>query len=232
MTTIANETDHPLKRAIERELDWACDVDNDRVGVTVTAGAVMLSGEVLSYPEKVSAVKTVLRVRGVTAVADEIVVLHSFGRITDVDIARAAAAALQHTTLIAADTVRASVHDHMVTLTGTVNWHHQRRAAAHAVSVLPGVAAVHNLIELEPRDSMVSSADAEANVRAALRRSAQLEVRHIDVAVSGTEIELTGTVANWAASHDAEYAAWCTPGVTHVDNQLVITGGSTDDVPA
>ena len=69
MTTTEHSTDHQLKAAIEREQDWAGDVDNDRVGVAVADGTVMLSGEVLSYPEKAAAVSAALRVRGVTAAA-------------------------------------------------------------------------------------------------------------------------------------------------------------------
>ncbi len=223
MTTTDYTTDHQLKHAIERELDWASDVDNDHVGVAVTDGAVMLSGEVRSYPEKAAAVKAALRVRGVTALADEILVRHAFGRIQDADIALGATAALRNTTLLATDSVQATVHDHTVTLVGVVGWHHQRTAAAHAVSVLPGVTGVRNLIELKPREVMVAGPDAEANITAALLRNAQLEAQHVDVTVAGTEIRLTGHVTSWAARHQAEYAAWCTPGVTHVDDHIVIT---------
>jgi osmotically-inducible protein OsmY len=223
MTSTEHSTDHQLKHAIERELDWACDVDNDRIGVAVTDGAITLSGEVLSYPEKAAAVKAALRVRGVTALADEVIVRHAFGRIHDADIAQQATTALRNTTLVPADSVQSTVHDHTVSLVGAVDWHHQRTAAAHAVGVLPGVTSVRNLIELKPRQVMVAGPDAEANITAALRRNAQLEAQHVDVAVSGTEIRLTGHVTSWAARHQAEYAAWCTPGVTHVNDQLVIT---------
>jgi osmotically-inducible protein OsmY len=222
MTTTERTTDHHVKEAIERELDWASDVDNDQIGVAVTDGAVMLSGEVQSYPQKAAAVKAALRVRGVIALADEITVRHAFGRIEDADIARDATQALQNTTPVPADAVRATVHAHTVTLTGAVPWHHQRTAAADAVSVLPGVAGVRNMIELEPREAMVAGPDAEANIVAALLRNAQLEAHHVEVAVAGSEIRLTGHVASWSARHQAEYAAWCTPGVTHVDDQLVI----------
>jgi osmotically-inducible protein OsmY len=215
-------TDHDLKDAIERELDWASDVDSDRVGVSVTDGAVLLSGQVLSYPEKAAATKAALRVRGVTALADEIIVRHAFDRVEDADIAREATIALRNTTLVPTDAVHATVHDHTVTLAGEVSWHHQRTAAAHAVGVLPGVTAVTNLIELKPLDPMVASADAEANVTAALLRNAQLEAHRVEVVVSGTEVRLIGQVGSWSARHQAEYAAWCTPGVTDVDDQLVI----------
>jgi osmotically-inducible protein OsmY len=223
MTTTLPITDHALKVAIEQELDWASDVANDRVGTAVTGGAITLSGEVLSYPEKAAAVRAALRVRGVTALADEIVVRHAFGRIEDADIAREATAALSNTTLVPSGTVRATVHDHTVTLTGTVSRQHQRAAADHAVGVLAGVTGVYNLIELKPHEAMLACADAKANVDAALLRNAELDAEHVDVTVSGTEISLTGHVATWAARHQAEYAAWCTPGVTHVNDQLVIT---------
>ncbi len=223
MTTTEQSIDHQVKQAIEHELDWACDVENDRVGVAVTGGAVTLAGEVLSYPEKAAAVNAALRVHGVTALADEIVVRHAFGRIQDADIAQEAAGALRNTTLLTTDSVQATVHDHTVTLVGEVSWQHQRTAAAEAVGVLPGVVGVQNLIELKPREAMVAGPDAKANVAAALQRYAELEARFVEVSVSGTEIRLTGHVASWAAGHQAEYAAWCTPGVTHVHNQLAIT---------
>jgi osmotically-inducible protein OsmY len=223
MTVTQHATDHELKDGVEQELTWTSDVDNDRIGVAATDGAVTLSGEVLSYPEKAAAVRAALRVRGVTALADAIVVRHAFGRIEDADITRDARAALNNTTLLPVDSVQATVHHHTVTLTGTVAWQHQRTAAVDIVGAVCGVTNVHNQIELQPSRPMVASADAEENVTAALLRNAQLEAHHVEVTVSGTEIRLTGHVETWAACHQAEYAAWCTPGVTHVDNQLIIT---------
>ena len=222
MTTTHRSIDHQLKDAIERELDWACEVDRGRVGVAVTDGAITLSGEVLSYPEKSAVIKAALRVRGVTALADEIIVRNTFGRIQDADLARDAATALRKTTLLPTDSVQATVHDHTVTLVGAVARHHQRNAAVRAVSVLPGVTGVENLIDLKPVEPMVAGADAAENVAAALLRNAQLESHRIDVTVSGTEIRLTGHVASWAARHEAENAAWCTPGVTNVIDHVVI----------
>ncbi len=223
MTVIQHATDHELKDGVERELDWTSEVDNDRIGVAVNDGAVTLSGQVASYPEKTAAVSAALRVRGVTAIADEIVVRHRFGPRADAAIARTAAAVISSIVVIPAESVTATVHHHEITLTGTVAWHHQRVAAKHAVAAIPGVTAVHNRIELEPTTVMIASDDAQANVTAALLRNAELEAQHVEVTVNGTEIQLTGHVSSWAAQHQAEFAAWCTPGVTHVDNRLVIS---------
>jgi osmotically-inducible protein OsmY len=222
MTVTQHATDHELKDGLERELDWTSDVDNDHVGIAVNDGAVTLSGQVASYPEKAAAVSAALRVRGVTAIADEIVVRHLFGPRADADIARTAAAVIASTVVVPSGRVSATVHHHEVTLTGTVAWHHQRVAAKHAVAAIPGVTAVHNLIEIVPVAEMVPSDDAKANVTAALLRNAELDAQHVAVTVNGTEIQLTGHVSSWAAQHQAEFAAWCTPGVTHVDNRLLI----------
>jgi osmotically-inducible protein OsmY len=132
------------------------------------------------------------------------------------------ATVLGSTVVVPSGCVTATVHHHEVTLTGAVAWNHQRLAAQHAVAAIPGVTAVHNLIRIEPDIAMVASDDAKANVTAALLRNAELEAEHVEVAVNGTEIQLTGQVSSWAAQHQAEFAAWCTPGVTHVDNRLVI----------
>jgi osmotically-inducible protein OsmY len=222
MTMTQHTKDHELKDALERELDWTSEVDSDRIGIGINDGAVTLSGQVGSYPEKTAAVRAVLRVRGVTAIADEIVVRHRFVR-EDADIAREAAAALSNTVILPADSVTAAVHHHEITLTGDVAWQHQREAAEQAVVAIRGVTAVRNSIRLTPPEPMVASADAQANVTAALLRNAQLEAQQVDVTVHGTEIRLTGHVGTWAERHEAEYAACCTPGVTHVDNLIGIT---------
>jgi len=107
----------------------------------------------------------------------------------------------EHTTLLPADAVQATVHDHVVTLTGMVAWQHQRTAAVYAVGAFGRLTDVRNRIELQSVETVIASADAEVNVAAALLRNAQLEAQHVEVAVSGTEIRLTGHVTTWAACH-------------------------------
>ena len=222
MTMTQHTKDHELKDALERELSWTSEVDSDRIGIAINDGAVTLSGQVESYPEKTAAVRAVLRVRGVTAIADEIVVRHRFIR-EDADIARDAAGALSNTVIVPAGSVTAEVHQHEITLAGDVAWQYQREAAESAVATIRGVTAVHDSIKLTPPEPMVDSVDAQANVTAALLRNAQLEAERVGVTVNGTEIRLTGHVGTWAQRHQAEYAAWCTPGVTHVENLIGIT---------
>jgi osmotically-inducible protein OsmY len=222
MTMTKQSTDHDLKVAVERELDWAAEVRNDRVGVSINDGAVTLSGQVESYPEKSAAVDAALRVRGVTAIADEIEVRHSRGIREDADIAREAAAALRNTVAVPTDSVKVTVHNQQITLVGEVAWQYQRAAARHTVAAIPGVTGVTDSIKLKPLVPMIASDDARANVMAALRRNAQLAADRIRVDVIGSEVRLTGMATTWTERHQAEYAAWCTPGVTHVENRITI----------
>ena len=219
--TTTHQDDHHTKVRIVEELEWTADVDGDRVGVAVNDGAVTLSGQVLSYPEKSAAVQAAMRVLGVTAVADEIEVRHVWGEHTDADIARTASAAFAHTIAVPPGAVTATVHDHVITLAGSVHWQYQREAAHRTVASLPGVVGVRNTVTLEPA-VVVSAQDTMSSITAAIVRNAQLDAQHVHVDVTGSTVTLTGRVATAHERGEAGQAAWFSPGVTHVDNQLTL----------
>ncbi|GGB34770.1 ornithine aminotransferase [Flexivirga endophytica] len=213
-------TDHELKSSVTEELSWASNVNADNVGVSVNSGAITLSGQVNTYPEKSAAVAATLRVAGVTSVADEIVVWSHQAARDDTGIAAHARQALERSSSVPR-TVQAIVHDHQVTLTGTVPWNYQRNVAGRMMENLPGVHSVQNDIKIVPQLPFAADS-AKLNIRAALVRNAQVEADHIHVHTNGTEIELTGTVQTWAERSQAGHIAWNTPGVTKVHNNLHI----------
>jgi osmotically-inducible protein OsmY len=220
MTNTLHRPDHELKAAIVEELRWIPNVNSDRIGVSVNHGAVTLSGEVESYPEKHLAAKTALHVRGVTAIAEELTVRTNWGTANDSDIARDAAQALERAIDVPDDAVKATVHDHVITLSGQVPWHYQRESARRAVKYIKGVKDVANAVVIKPTVSASGTKDA---IRAAFERSAQFESSHTTVTASadGT-VTLEGTVHSFADRHIAETAAWQAPGVTGVVNNLRI----------
>lgn len=222
MTQILYSTDHELRTAIIDELAWTPSVYAHEVGVSLNSGAVTLSGQVDTYPEKQEAVRAAMRVRGVTAVADEIVVRSGWAQRKDTDIAVEATETLDRMVTIPTGSVQATVHDHVITLSGAVVWDYQRTATRHAMSALRGVNAVVNMITLTPAPA-ASAADAKRKITAALVRNAHVEATNIHVAATGTAIELTGTVPSWAEYRQASHAVWCSPGVTEVANRLVVT---------
>ena len=223
MNSQATTPDHQLKIAIIEELEWSPDVTADDIGVGVHEGTVTLSGQVSAYPEKVAAVAAALRVRGVTGVADDIVVVHDRGHLADSDIASAAVQILTSNVILPQGHVTATVRHHRVTLEGTVPWQYQRDDAVRLVAGLHGVTEVVNRIRLAP-EVHLSAPEAEHRIRAALIRNAQTDAETIHVRASGSEIVLTGTVQSWAEYGQAGDAAWATPGVTAVRNRLTVTG--------
>ena len=219
MTQTLRRSDSEIKSAVVDELEWTPSVDSTHVGVAVDEGAVTLSGEVGSYLEKLMATKATQRVHGVTAIAQEITVRTPWSEINDSDIAREAGEALERA-IDVPDSVKAVVHDHVVTLTGTVAWHYQRSAADRAVRYAKGVTSLLNLVKILPV-SMVS--EVKSSITSALVRNARVETRNIRVTTeAGGVVTLHGTARSWSERGEAEQACWAAPGVTEVVNDLRI----------
>ena len=219
MTQTLLRTDAQLKTAVTEELEWSLPgVDQTHIGVAVNHGAVTLSGEVESWPEKQLAEHAALRVRGVVAVAEEITVRNSWPGINDTDIAREAGEALQRSVSVPVGTVTATVHEHAVMLEGQTTWHFQREAAEQAVRHLKGVVRVFNAIKLKP---IASRTDVKAAIEAALVRTAHCEGQNITVAVNPEgHVTLGGTVHSWPERREVKNAAWSAPGVTEITDEL------------
>ena len=220
MTKTSAMTDTELKQAVTDELNWLPYLNSTRVGVAVDGGAVMLSGEVDTYPEKRQAERAAMRVRGVTAIAEELTVGGTWQEATDLDIAREAVHALDGAVNVPDGAVTATVHNHVITLAGHLPWHYQREAAGQAVRYLKGVVGVVNTIILRPA---ASAAGIRTAIGAALVRGAEFDARTIKVQASddGT-VTLEGTVGSWHEREAAQRAAWFAPGVTFVANELQI----------
>jgi osmotically-inducible protein OsmY len=221
MTHTTQRTDTQLKDAVTAELAWLANVDSTHIGVAVNHGAVTLSGEVESYPERLLAQEAALKVRGVTAIAEEITVRSGFQGTNDTDIAREANEALQRSVDIPGGSVSATVHDRAITLTGHLPWNYQREAAGRSVSYLKGVRTVHNEITVRPT---VSATGIKAAIGEALKRTADAEGRHTTVTADAAgAVTLDGKVHSWTERQAAAQAAWFAPGVTSVTNNLVIS---------
>jgi osmotically-inducible protein OsmY len=216
-TASMTDSDISTRTAVMRQLEWDPEVDAGAIGVAAKNGAVTLTGYIDSYSGKLAAERAAKRVRGVRAVANDIEVRLKLDR-TDADIAGDTVRALELRSTMPA-TIQAAVHMGHVTLTGQVEWQFQSRDAEKAVRHIRGVRSVINRIKIVPR---AVERDVRHRIVEALHRNANIDARHITVAVSGEKAILTGNVGSWLQRESAERAAADAPGVVQVENHIMV----------
>jgi osmotically-inducible protein OsmY len=213
-------TDRELQEHVQKALDWEPSIDAADIGVSVDDDVVTLRGDVRSYAEKAAAERVALAVYGVKAVANDITVrLRDGQQRTDTEIAQAVVSALKWNTTVPDEKIAVSVDNGWVTLKGKVDWEYQRRAATSVVRDLLGVRGVTTSISIEPH---VNVTDVKSKIEAALKRSAEVDARRINVAVADDKVILSGNVHSWFERNEARQAAWAAPGVKEVDDRIAI----------
>jgi osmotically-inducible protein OsmY len=213
--------DGQLQRDVIDELRWDASIGSSEIGVAAKQGVVTLTGQVETYAKKYAAVRAAERVAGVRAIAEEIhVVIPGVLKRSDVDIAHAILSTFEWDVQVPHDRVKARVEDGWVWIEGEVDWQYQSRAAERAVRNLNGVRGVSNLIQVKQH---VSVPDVKQRIESALKRSAELDSKKINIDATNGQITLRGSVRSVAERRDAEYAAWSAPGVSHVRDELVVS---------
>jgi osmotically-inducible protein OsmY len=211
-----------LQRDVIDELKWQPSLRNEEIGVAVKEGVVTLSGEVSSYAKKLQAESAAEKVHGVKAVAlDLMVKLPTSFVHSDTEIAHAALSALKWDIEVPDEKIKLTVEDGRVVLEGEVEWQYERSAAERAVRYLAGVKSVSNFLTVKPKK--VSPYDVTQKIKDAFKRSAEIDSSLINVDSVDGKVVLKGRVRSWAERRDAEGAAWSAPGVTQVDDRLVVS---------
>jgi osmotically-inducible protein OsmY len=212
--------DSEIRRKVLAELDWDPSIDASAVGVAVKDGVVTLSGSMASYWQKKEVERVVKRVTGVKAVAEDLTIkLPGTAARSDADIAQSVVSGLRFNVAVPPDRVQVMVENGWVTLEGEVEWQYQKSAAENAIKYLLGVKGVTNSIGIKPR---VSVADVKAKIEGAFARRAQLDANQIRVESSDSKVILRGSVHSWDEKEQAEQAAWAAPGVTKVENNVMV----------
>jgi osmotically-inducible protein OsmY len=213
--------DSDIRRDVEDELRWDPDIDATDIAVSVKNGAVTLVGFVRSFLQKYEAEDDAKRVAGVVAVANDIEVrLPNIDERPDPEIARDAIERIKSELPYSWDGIRVVVKGGWLTLEGDVEWHYQRERAEEAVRHVRGIKGVTNSIQVKPR---VAPMEIRRKIEEALRRAAEIDASRVTVETNAGEVILRGTVRSWAERQEAERAAWAAPGVSKVDNRIIIS---------
>jgi osmotically-inducible protein OsmY len=213
-------TDDDIQRDIIDELKYDPAFESDDIAVSVRDGVVTLAGYVKSYMDKWQAERVVSRIKGVRAIANDLEVkLPVSSERPDPEIARAAIDALKWNVSVPADRIKVKAEKGWVTLEGDADWYFQKEAAERSVRALTGVRGVTNLIAVKVRPA---AEHVKKKIKEALQRGVEIDAEHITVEVEGSKAILKGTVRSYAEWRDAERAALKAPGISHVQNKLVV----------
>jgi len=212
--------DLQLRQRVIDELEFEPEVDAAHIGVTVRDGVVTLSGHVSTFIEKLAAEQAAKRVKGVTAVAQDIEI-HFPGdpKTSDDEIAARAVKILQWHMAVPASRISIKVDHGVVTLTGDVDWYYQKARAEEDIRRLGGVREVLNEINVVIG---LHAEEIRQQINAALERRSNLDLNAITVVVDGGKVTLTGKVDGEEDRITAERVAWSARGVSEVINLLRI----------
>jgi osmotically-inducible protein OsmY len=213
-------TNDELQGWVRDELFWDPKVDGAPIVVSANDGEVTLRGTVGSFRQKREAQKAAERVYGVTSVDNRLQVrmLDEYGR-QDADLRGAVLQAMALDGLIP-KTIDARADDGLVTLSGTAAWQYQREEAEFVAGNVPGVVDVDDQITLTNPEA--KAGDVKQAIEQALQRDAKLDAEGLRVNTHGSMVMLSGAVGSWGEHDAAVAAAWAAPGVTAVEDRIVV----------
>ena len=214
------KSDRDIERDVKDELQWDPDLDATDIAVSVKDGVVTLTGFVKSYTDKYESEAAAKRVAGVAGVANDLEVrMPSVDERPDPEIARDAVSSIKSQLPISSERIKVIVKNGLVTLEGQVEWQYQKNTAENAVRRIKGVKGVSNLIVLKPR---AEPTEIKNKIMEAFKRNAELDANRIHIEANGSEVILKGTVRSWIEREEAERVAWSAPGVTRVEDRIVV----------
>jgi osmotically-inducible protein OsmY len=211
------KSDKDLERDVKEELAFDPRVDVKAITVSAKGGVVTLSGSAPTWAAKLTACQDAERVSGVNVVVEHMdVSLPDLHARTDADPAKAADRCLGRRGAPRQSRPRFATDGSP----SKAKWSSVNAAADGAVRYLVGVKGVTNQITVAP--SSGRSIDVKQHIKDAITRSAETDAQRITVdTAEGGGVTLRGTIHSWAEREDVVRAAWATPGVRKVQDDLI-----------
>jgi osmotically-inducible protein OsmY len=198
-------------------------IGSTEIGVAVRDGVVTLCGTIDTHRQSDRAEAAARDVYGVKAVVNELRVMPAESRLSDVQLALETVWALEaQNTVVPTKRLQMTVRDGWIILEGEVDRSDQREVAEAVVFCQPGVRGITNLIAVR---SQVSAVEVRHEIEETLLRNAELDAQRIRVDTCDSKVILQGGVRAWIEREDAERAAWRAPGVTEVENRILVVPG-------
>lgn len=214
------KSNEDLQRDVQNAIKWEPLLHAAEIGVTAIDGVVTLTGTVDSYAKKYEAEEAAKKVSGLKALVEKIEIkFSSTWKKDDAEIATEILNALKWNWEIPSDDIIVKVENGWVRLDGEVRWNYQREAAKKAVKQLSGVLGVTNDIKLSAE---AHDAIEKKDIQDALTRNWSISEQDIEVKVLGNKVTLNGSVDSFYQRDEAGRIAWNAPGVTSVDNELIV----------
>lgn len=214
------KSDEELRQDVVDELEWDPAVEETGIRISVREHVVTLEGTVPSLAQKIAVEKAVQRVDGVRAF---VIRLHVSGDgesvNADDEIEQAVRTVLGATEGLPADAISVTVDRGCVTLAGTLDWGHQRRAAELAVGRLRGVVGIVNRIVVRGE---ANPDEIGAKILGALKRRARADAQRLTIDVRDGVVTLRGAVHSLAEKRAAQGVAWATRGVRDVIDRMTV----------
>jgi osmotically-inducible protein OsmY len=216
-------SDEQIKLDVIDQLKWDSRVDVSKIFVEVAGGTVKLTGSVPSYRMREIAGMDVLDVKGVMYIENDLKVQYGsiFVPPSDEQIGLSIEKMLSWDPDIDSDGIEITVNAGNVILRGSVDAIWKKLKAEEMTSNLNGVLNVVNKLAVVPTDTYIDQTISEG-IMGALERNIHVNARDINIKVENQIVTLSGNVPSWKAYQAARDAALYTPGVIHVQNNLVV----------
>jgi len=213
------KTNEDLQKDVQDAIKWERLLNPAEIGVTAKDGVITLTGVVDSYAKKTEAEDAAKNVVGVRAVVEKIEIKFASDKIDDNEIANDIISTYKWNWAIPKDKIKVRVEEGWVTLEGDLNRNFQKESAKDLIRNHEGVKGVTNNIKIvtETLDSIEKK-----DIERALARTWSLNDKDIHVKVAGNKVTLIGKIESLYQKNEAGRISWNAPGVTSVDNELVV----------